>query len=110
MMANTLKPVAVTELTGSFTTIYTVPGSTKLTVAQLHLVNATASARTVRVCVVPAAGSPGQSNAILWDFEIGANDFIELAKGDIWDAGATLQALASSASSVNVKLAGVETT
>jgi hypothetical protein len=109
-MANTLKPVAVAELTAAFTTLYTVPGATKFTVGQLHLVNASPSAKTVRVCVVPSAGSPLQSNAILWDFSIAANDFIELAKGDIWDTGVTLQALASAGTSVNVKLAGVETT
>ncbi len=107
-MANTLKPVAVVELTAAFQTIYTVPASTSFTAAVLHLVNASGAAKTVDVCLVPAAGSPLQANAILWQFSIGANDFVELAKGDIWPTGSTLQARASAGTSVNLKLSGIE--
>lgn len=109
MSTNTLKPVAVTPLTGSFATIYTVPASTVFTVGMLHLVNVTSSAVTVRMCVVPNAGSATISNAVLWDFQIAPNDVVELLKGDQWLAQATLQALASTPNSVNLKLAGVET-
>lgn len=107
-MTNTLKSVAVATLSTSFSTIYTVPTSTSFTVAVLHLVNTTASSVTVQVCLVPLAGSASQSNALLWDFVIQPNDVIELLRGDIWAAGAFLQTKASAASSVNIKLSGIE--
>lgn len=108
-MANALKPVAVTQLTGSMATIYTVPALTTFTVSMLHLVNTTTAAATVRVCVVPTGGSALQSNAIMWDFSITANDVLEILKGDIWAAGTTLQASTGTASAINVKLSGIET-
>ena len=108
-MSNTLTQVNVTQLTTSFATIYTVPGATTFTVTMMHFVNATASDVTVQVCVVPNGGSPQQSNAILWNFTIKANDVVELLKGDIWPASATLQALAASNTAINIKLAGIQT-
>ena len=109
-MANALKALAVAPLTTSFTTLYTVPSLTTFTVGMLHLVNTTGSAVTVRMCVVPSAGSPLVGNSLLWDFQIQANDVVELLKGDQWLAGASLQALGSTLNAVNLKLAGVETT
>lgn len=109
-MANTLKAVAALELTGTFQTVYTVPAVTKFTCAIIHIANTTSSAKTVQVCIVPSAGSPTAANALLWDFSIAANDFIEFGKGDIWLADATLQAKASASSAVVLKLAGIETT
>ena len=107
-MTNTLRPVGVTAVSdGSFTTVYTVPGSTTFTASMLHVCNTTVAVVTVRVCLVPPAGSPGTDNAILWDFSIAANDVLELLKGDIWAEGSTLQAKASSAG-VSLKLAGIE--
>lgn len=108
-MGNVLKAVDIVQLTTSFTTIYTVPGSTKFTVTKLILTNTTAGAVTVQVCVVPNAGSVGVANAILWNYSIAANTFFEITKGDIWGAGTTLQALAGSGTSINLKLAGIET-
>ena len=109
-MANTLKAVDVVQLTTSFSTVYTVPASTKFTVAMLHICNTTSGAVTIRVCVVPNAGSPSASNAILWDFSVAANDVLEIFKGDIWGVGVTLQALAASNTSINLKLSGIEST
>jgi 2-keto-4-pentenoate hydratase len=79
----------------------------------LHICNVTGSAQTLRLCLVPNGGTPTSANAILWDFSIAANDVQELLKGDIWQDGsgtATLQAQASANTSVNIKLAGIETT
>lgn len=109
MSTNVLKALAVTPLTASFTTIYTVPAVTLFTVGMLHLSNVTNSAVTVRLCVVPNAGSPTVGNAILWDFQIAPNDVVELLKGDQWPAQSTLQALGSTLNAVTLKLAGVET-
>ncbi len=112
-MANTQKSVPVTQLTTSMSTLYTLPSSTNFTVTMLHICNVTGSAATVRLCLVPNGGSPTAANAILWDFSIAANDVQELLKGDIWIDGAgpaTIQAQASANTSINIKLAGIETT
>lgn len=111
-MANSLKAVDVVQIAVSptFTTVYTVPSATKFTVSMLHLCNTTSSPVTVRVCVVPNAGSPTAANAVMWDFSVAANDILELFKGDIWGAGVTLQANASAGTAVNIKLSGIEST
>lgn len=108
-MGNVLKTVDVAQLTGSFATIYTVPGATQFTVTMLHLVNTSGVVVTVRICLVPSAGSPTQSNALFWDFSLAANDVLEVLKGDIWAAGSTLQALAGTTAVINIKLSGIET-
>ena len=108
-MANSLKCVNIVQLGTSFSTIYTVPGSTNFTVSMLHLVN-TGSASTVDVCVVPSGGTAQQSNAIMWQQTITINDVLEILKGDIWNTGTTLQARAQTGSAINLKLAGIETT
>lgn len=109
-MANALVPVSIVQLTGSFATIYTVPGATTATVTMLHLVNTTGSPVTVDVCVVPNAGSAQQSTAILWSYSIGANDVLEILKGDIWSTGTTLQARAAATTSINLKFGAIQTT
>lgn len=108
-MANVLRQLGVVPLTASFTTIYTVPVATTFSVGMFHLANVTGSAVTVRICLVPNAGSPVIGNSMLWDFQIAPNDVIELLKGDQWPAQYSLQALGSTLNAVNLKLAGVET-
>lgn len=44
----------------------------------------------------------------MWDFSIPANDMIEMAEGQKLAPGASIQALASAISSVNVFVSGVE--
>jgi len=108
-MANSLKCVNIVQLGTGFSTIYTVPASTNFTVSMLHLVN-TGSTSTVDVCVVPNGGTAQQSTSILWQYNIAINDVLELLKGDIWNTGTTLQARAQTGGTINVKLAGIETT
>lgn len=106
-MANTLKSVAAVALGAGFTTIYTVPALTTFTVAVIHLAETSGATTAVQVCIVPAAGSPLSSNALMWSFGVSANGIIELARGQIWQAGDMLQAKGSG---VTLHLSGVETT
>lgn len=108
-MSNTLTSTVVTQLTTGFQTIYTVPGSTTFSLSQMHFCNTTNAPVTVRVCIVPSAGSPAQANAILWDYSIAANDILEIMKGDVWTTGVTCQALAGGGSAINMKVSGIQT-
>ena len=106
---NVLKTTGVVALTSGVATVYTVPVSTFFTVAMLHLANTSGSAATVRIYLVPNAGSPSAANGIVWDLSIDANDVLEMMKGDIWTAGDTIQALCSPTGAVTLKLGGIET-
>lgn len=109
-MANTLKPIAVLELTAAFQTYYTVPALTTFTTGIIHIANQSASAATIQLCVVPSAGSPTADNAILWNFSIAANDFIELGRGILLPAASSFRALASGIDTLTLKIDGIETT
>lgn len=104
------KSVAVFQSTNAFTQVYAVPASTEFTVEMIHIINTSALDVTVSLCLVPSAGSPLASNAILWDFEVAANDFIEFMKSDVWPAGSSLQIKASTTAVVNIKISGIEST
>jgi hypothetical protein len=114
-MANTLRPVVfsgnvVTALTTTFQTIYTVPSATTFTVGMIHLFNGDSVNRGVYICLVPNAGSPVQSNGILWNFTISPQDVTELFKGGLVPANYTIQAKADTNSVVTLHISGIETT
>lgn len=74
----------------------------------LHIVNTTAAPVTVQVCIVPDGGAPVQTNALLWDFAIPANDLIEMADGLLLPPSSSMQALCSAAGAINLFLSGTE--
>lgn len=107
-MANTLRPLDVVALGAGFVTIYTVPaGIVGFTNAVIHLCETTGFIVGVYVCLVPAAGSPAAGNSLLWNFGLSANGVLELARGQIWKPGSSLQAKGLGAT---LHLSGIETT
>lgn len=109
-MANELKGVPVILLTAAFQTVYTVPANTHFTVALIHLCNTLGASVPIRACLVPAAGSPTEANALLWDYGLSAvagGGILELGRGLIWNAGDTFQALGDG---VSLQLSGIEST
>ena len=109
-MADELRGVPVVALTASFETIYEVPADTKFVVGLIHLCNTIGSSVLVRACLVPAAGSPAEGNALAWDYgvsEVPGSGILELGRGMIWNAGDTLQALGDG---VSLQLSGIERT
>lgn len=96
------------QLTAGFQTLYTVNNARWFRATCFHLVNVTASARTVRLCVVPPAGAASAVNALLWDFSVPANDFIEFGEGLKVPPASTIQVMASAISALNLFLSGVE--
>ena len=95
-------------LTNAFKTIYTVNNQRWFTVKSIHIANSSAGAVTVQVCFVFAGGSPAAGNAAIWNFSIPANDFIEWGAGLKLPPSATVQALASAGTSINLWISGVE--
>lgn len=109
-MANTLKGVAVLELTASYVTIYTVPALTKFTVGMLHICNRDTSQQTVTV-LIRATGTDVDAEAVVGpDFPIEAKGIRELLKGAVLEAGWLVRAKAGVTQKVNVFLTGIETT
>jgi hypothetical protein len=96
------------NLTGAFVPVHTVYKDRLLEVTCIHIANCGATPATVRVCVVPSSGTAQQANALLWDFAIPANDFIEMSDGLLLDRGSSLQALTSAPATVNLFLSGLE--
>jgi len=108
MATNALTAVGVTQLTSSLSTLYTVPTGKTFTVAVIHLANTSTSSANVRICLT--TGSAAQANALLWDFQVAANDCVEVLKGDIWSSGMILSGYCLPTTTVNIKLSGIETT
>lgn len=97
------------NLGNSFATVHTVYPDRVLEVTCLHIVNTAAVATTVRVCLVPAAGTAEAANALAWDFNIPPNDLIELGDGLLFPGLSSLAAMGSIAGNLNLFLSGLET-
>lgn len=108
MATNVLTATAVTQLTSSLSAVYTVPTGKTFTVAMIHLANTSNSSANVRLCLT--TGSAGQTNALMWDFPVAANDVLEVLKGDIWTTGMILSGYCLPTTTVNIKVSGIETT
>lgn len=94
-------------LSGAFQTVVSA-NPVGIRVCVIHLVNTTGAPVTVQVCVVPHGGTPSVANALLYDYSIPANDFLQFDEGDFLSPNSTLQALASAGNSVNLRFSGVQ--
>lgn len=93
------------QLPGTATTLFTVPApaSTLLRGGRIRFTNTTAGAITVTAYAVPNAGSVGVANAFVSAKSIAANDYLDVDV-PIMPSGATLQALASAATSITAHM------
>lgn len=87
--------LAQAAITGATTTIYTVPASTRALVKAINIVNTTAGALTVDVYLVPSAGAPATSNAIMYQTSLPARAIIQSDTVYVMNAGDTIRVLAS---------------
>jgi hypothetical protein len=111
-MATTPKRlIAGSQLTTSAATYYTATG-VKARIDNLTLVNTTGGSLTATVHLVPNGGSATASNCILSAKSINAGDsyVVPGAIAQWLEAGGTIQALASSATSISIIASGVEYT
>lgn len=96
-------------LTTSIATIYTTPANSVAEIKNATVTNITGGAITLTLHVVPAAGAVANTNAVEFARSIAANTSQKLDSliGDYLSAGASIRALASANTSLNLKLTGV---
>ena len=99
---------AVTGLTASAATLYTVPASTTTTVKTILLSNYTSTDRSVTLHLVPSGGSVAAGNKVLGEVTVFANTTTTIDTAIVMPTGAFLSGLASATTSINVHISGVE--
>lgn len=100
---------ALTQLTTSAATVYTVTApKTKGVIKQILVSNTSASTATVTLHIVPALGAASAANKIIPEVSLAANSVITFDVTQVMEVGETLRALASAATSVNLIVSGYE--
>lgn len=99
---------AGTALTASAVTQYTVPDSTTTIVKQIVFCNTDTSARTVTVYAIPSGGSAAAANTIFSAMSLQPGETKVIPMEMVLPTGAFIQALASSASVVSMRVSGIE--
>jgi len=90
-------------------TVYTVPASTTAQFTSIRVANTTATAVTCRIFIVPSGGTADQTTAIVYDFNIPANDYHEfIEKPVILEAAGTLQFRNSTSSALTITASGLQ--
>jgi hypothetical protein len=79
-----------------------------LRVSNIHLSNTTNAAVTIDLCLCASPDPPTAANALLWQFSLGANDFLEFGEGLWLPPGSSLQGGASAGSAIALFLSGHE--
>jgi hypothetical protein len=102
--------IAGSALTASTATYYTVPTSTTTIVKELKLCNTDTATRTVDVYEVASGGTAAATNQIFQDLALVAGETKIFSLSSVLLAGATIQAVASSASVVHIDASGYEVT
>ena len=102
--------VAGSAIAATITTYYTVPAATNAIVKEIIVCNTDTVARTFDLHIVPSAGSAAAANQIFQDETLQAGQSKIISLSSVMPTGATIQALASSASVVALNVSGVEIT
>lgn len=84
-------------ITTGVTTLYTVPASTRTLMAAPVVLAMLNSLSSVRVFLVPSAGTAGTGNAFLYDVSVPANNALQYNGVQVMNAGETIQVQAASA-------------
>lgn len=110
-MISLAKLVAGSQLTGSVATYYTATNKTA-TIKNATAVNTTAGAVTITVYIVASGGSATSSNIVISAKSIAAGETYNCPEliGKVVALGGTIQALASSATSITFMVDGLEVT
>lgn len=96
-------------LTVAFQEVHAVHFQRTLTLRGIHVANVSAVAVKARVCACPKGVTPQASNALVWDFSIPSNDFVEFGEGFRIEPGGSLQASAEADNSLVIHFSGDET-
>lgn len=111
-MSNVLTPSRLYQgtLGTSTVTLYTVPVSTVTMVRNLWLANSNGSSRTYTVYIVKSGQSPATGNKIFAESALAGNDRVGWPMYHPLEAGDTIRAKASSASSIGITVSGIAIT
>ena len=107
-MANTPRRLSSAQLTTSAVTYYTAPASTRTIVKQIILTNVTATNATVSISMVNSGGSAGTTNRIVEQLTVPAYGVVTIDVSQVLETGDFISALASAATTVNIRISGVE--
>lgn len=109
MSVSPITLVQATQLPNAAAAQYTCPANSKVVVRHGVFTNTTAGAVTCTVEIVPSGGSAGDPSKILDAFSIAAHTAYvspEIA-GVVLNAGDTIQAFASAATSISANISGI---
>jgi len=98
------KPLGVTQLQTTVTTIYTAGDAADFEIGGLIASNVTGGASTITIYFVPPAGTAGTANAVAVAVALAANSVTRLSQFDgmILRPGAFIQALCGANDAVNL--------
>ena len=96
----------VTALGTSETEVFS--NSNKCIIKQIMLANYTATDRTVEIKVIPSGDSTGDQHIIFGDITVQANTTTVIDLAMVIPASASVAAKCSAATSVNIRVSGVE--
>lgn len=97
-----------TSLPAAGVIIHVVHGQRSFTIHNIHIANTAAVPTKVSVCAVPTGQSANATTALIWDFSLPANDFIEFGEGLKMSPNDSLQAFAETDNSITLFLNGTE--
>lgn len=111
MAINVKRLVSGSQLTTSAATYYTAT-NVRAQIQAMTLTNTSGGAVTATVHLVPSGGSASASNCILSAKSLAAGESYKVieAIGQTLESGGTIQALASSATSITLVASGIEQT
>lgn len=100
------------QIAAATTTYYTVPEGNTTRIGAISVTNQDTVPRTMSLWLVPAAGTATATNRIIKDktLQPGESYVLSQVVGFIIGAGATIQAVASSAATISLFAAGTEFT
>ena len=106
-MTDTAKRLAgPDDIPNSATTMYTVPGSTKAIIRNIHIANTTNTAATIKMSI----GADAAGTRILGDLSIPAFGTYDWSGFMVLEAGETLRATGGTNNALTVTVSGVEVT
>ena len=91
------------------TTVYTVPASSTIKIAQGSLCNVSASAVTVSVSIIPSGGTADGTHRVIASYSLAANDTLTLKDyigGALMGPGDFISVNAATAAAVDVIITG----
>ena len=106
-MANTLKPLAQSTLTGSAVTYYTVPAATTTIVKTITVCNGDAAAQTFNVWLVADGESEGDKNALVKSISLAPSETVFINPDHYLTAGYKIMASGSD-TQLGMTISGVE--